>query len=157
MTKPRPCNCNRCAVDGPYEPGNCRLCWLWHNDPRYTKLWSGSSTELAKNVAAGPGSELKKLLAKLGITSFDGCGCESKVAQMNRWGVAGCRENFDTIRGWIAEAQAKAGWTTTITAAAKAATSGLALQLDPLDIPGSLVRLAIERAACRSTTMSEAP
>jgi hypothetical protein len=94
----------------------------------------------------GPGAELRKLLIELGVEGFEGCGCGSKAAQMNRWGVEGCRENFDAIRGWIADAQAKAGWLATITAAANAATSGLAMQIDPLDIPGSLVRLAIERA-----------
>jgi hypothetical protein len=41
----------------------------------------------------------------------------------------------------------KADWSAKITAATRAATSGLALQLDPLEIAGSLVQLAIERAA----------
>jgi hypothetical protein len=105
----------------------------------------------------GPGTELKKLLAELGITNFAGCGCGNKMRQMNRWGVEGCRENFATIRGWIAEAQAKAGWLATITAATRAATTGLALRTNPRDIPGSLVHLAIERAAQRNTTTEAAP
>lgn len=95
----------------------------------------------------GPGTELKALLAELGITDFAGCGCDTKAARMNRWGVEGCRENFETIRGWIAEAQAKAGWSTTIIAAIAAAKSGVALQINPVDIVGSLVRIAIQRAA----------
>jgi hypothetical protein len=66
---------------------------------------------------------------------------------MNRWGVDGCRAHFDEIREWLIKAQAQAGWSATLTAATRAATSGLALQLDPLDIAGSLVQLAIERAA----------
>lgn len=97
----------------------------------------------------GPGTELKQLLTELGIVSLGGCGCESKAAQMNRWGVDGCRENFKKIRNWIAAAQAKADWLTTITAATRAAASGIAIHIDPLDIPGSLVRLAIERAENR--------
>lgn len=30
-----------------------------------------------------------------------GCGCEDKIAQMNAWGVAGCREHLDEIAGWL--------------------------------------------------------
>lgn len=88
--------------------------------------------------------ELKKLLTELGVTNFKGCGCNDKAAQMNRWGVDGCRENFDTIRGWITEAQAATGWATTISVALKAAVSGLAI--NPTEIAGILVRIAIERA-----------
>lgn len=116
------------------------------------RLFSDSLKKPAERIrphtpAEGPGSELKKLLAEMGVTNFTGCNCDAKAAQMNRWGVDGCRDRLDQIRGWIAEAQAKASWTDTITAAAKAAASGLALQIDPLDIAGSLVRIAIDRAA----------
>lgn len=76
---------------------------------------------------------------------------------MNRWGVDGCRANFSTIRAWIVESQAKAGWAVKIEATVRAATSGLALQFDPLDTSGSLVRLAIERAEVSNTTRSTAP
>lgn len=120
-----------------------------------TRLFADSlkkpSRELPRTPQHGPGTELKKLLAELGITSFKGCDCESKAAQMNRWGVEGCRDRFNTIRGWIDEAQSKAGWATKIAAAANVVTSGLALQIEPLDIPGSLVRIAIERG-CRMPT-----
>lgn len=30
---PRPCLCDKTE--------RCRLCWLYHNDPRYHALWSG--------------------------------------------------------------------------------------------------------------------
>jgi hypothetical protein len=57
-----------------------------------------------------------------------------------------CRANFETIRGWIAESQSASGWSVMITAVARAAASGIALRIDPLDVAGSLVRIAIERA-----------
>mgnify|MGYP006931609776 CR=1 FL=1 len=94
----------------------------------------------------GPGTELKKLLTELGISSFNGCSCNERAAQMNRWGVEGCREHFDIIRCWIVDAQEKAGWATTITATIAATVNGLALRIDPTDVAGSLVRIAIERA-----------
>lgn len=103
---------------------------------------------------SGPGTELKKLFETLGIKSIEECRCEERMLQMNRWGIDGCRANFEMIRGWIVEAQAKAGWAVKFEAAARAATTGLALQIDPLDIAGSLVRLAIERAEGIDTTTS---
>jgi hypothetical protein len=106
---------------------------------------------------AGPGTELKKLLAELGIKDFAGCSCEKHAAQMNAWGVEGCRENFETIRGWLIEAQAAADWKFCATAAYRAVFTGLAFKIDPLDVPGSLVRLAIAMAAASNTTMSATP
>jgi hypothetical protein len=64
--------------------------------------------------------------------------------QMDRWGVAGCREHFDEIRGWLIEAQAQASWFDKIRATGNAVAGGI--PIDPLDVAGSLVRLAIERA-----------
>jgi hypothetical protein len=103
-------------------------------------------TTVAAIPFSGPGTELKKLLELLGIKSFEECHCESRMLQMNRWGVEGCRENFETIRGWIAESQSASGWSVMISAGARAAASGIALRIDPLDVAGSLVRIAIERA-----------
>lgn len=103
--------------------------------------------KLAKPPApkAGPGTELKKLLAELGLTGAQGCGCNSKAAQMNRWGVEGCRERAEQIADWLREARGKATWGETIRAAVAVVSRGLAV--DPLDVEGSLVRIAIERAA----------
>lgn len=36
---PRPCNCNKCNINGLYEQGHCRRCWLYHNDNRYKQKW----------------------------------------------------------------------------------------------------------------------
>lgn len=149
----RPCGCDRCVIDGPCSEGDCRLCWLFHNDQRYKNLWTKPADKRAPRPAT-VGTELKRLLRELGITDFAGCGCNEHVAQMNAWGIDGCREHFETIRGWIQEAQAKASWATTITATIRAATSGIALQIDPADVAGSLVRLAIERSEPTSLSPS---
>jgi len=39
----RPCTCDRCTVGSAYLAGDCRLCWLWHNDPVYQAHWSGQA------------------------------------------------------------------------------------------------------------------
>jgi hypothetical protein len=38
--KKRPCECNKCNRNGPYEKGQCRVCWLYYNNPEYQKKWS---------------------------------------------------------------------------------------------------------------------
>ncbi len=50
----------------------------------------------------GPGSELKKMLTWFARPS-ESCSCETRAATMNDWGVAGCRENLDTIIEWLIE------------------------------------------------------
>lgn len=58
-------------------------------------------------AARGPGSELKKLLARVGIKASPNCSCNAKVAEMNRQGVEWCQANIDTIVGWLREEAGK--------------------------------------------------
>jgi hypothetical protein len=51
----------------------------------------------------GPGTELKKLLAKVGITASPDCSCNARAAEMDRQGVEWCESNLDTIVGWLRE------------------------------------------------------
>jgi hypothetical protein len=94
----------------------------------------------------GPGKELALLLRSLGISEPPGCDCQSRMARMNRWGSAGCRERLPEIRTWLQQAYAATPWPTRLRASTAAIASGLALQLDPSDVLGSLVAIAITRA-----------
>jgi hypothetical protein len=51
----------------------------------------------------GPGTELKKLLARVGIVATDSCPCNARAAEMDRQGVEWCEANIDTIVGWLRE------------------------------------------------------
>jgi hypothetical protein len=51
----------------------------------------------------GPGTELKKLLARVGIVSTPDCSCNARAAEMDRQGVEWCEANLDTIVGWLRE------------------------------------------------------
>jgi hypothetical protein len=51
----------------------------------------------------GPGTELKKLLFKVGITPSPDCSCNARAAEMDRQGVEWCEANTDTIVGWLRE------------------------------------------------------
>lgn len=161
----RPCSCDSAQPGEPFSrQRDCRACWLYMNRDDYRRLWSEPADAPSKAPRAprpllqsGPGTELAAILKELGVIEWRGCGCTAKVQQMNEWGVAGCRENFETIRGWLIEGQQLAGWGTRIKAAAAAATSGLFLQLDLLDIAGSLVRLALARSVARAEAVGTSP
>lgn len=123
-----------CSAD-PEKPGIVRRAM------NFARAESDSQPPAPKE---GPGTELKKLLAELGITGVQGCGCERKAAAMNRWGVVGCKERFAEIRQWLVEARGKATWTDMLRAAAAVVAGGLLI--DPLNIEESLVRISIARA-----------
>jgi hypothetical protein len=51
----------------------------------------------------GPGTELKKLLARVGITNAPDCPCNDRAAEMDRQGVEWCEAHLNTIVGWLRE------------------------------------------------------
>jgi hypothetical protein len=51
----------------------------------------------------GPGTELKKLLAGIGIEAAD-CKCNSRAAYMDRQAAEWCESKMATIVGWLREA-----------------------------------------------------
>jgi hypothetical protein len=66
--------------------------------PRVSRL-----AEPAPTPAGGPGTELKKLLARVGIMSTPNCSCNARAAEMDRQGCEWCETNLDTIVGWLRE------------------------------------------------------
>lgn len=57
----------------------------------------------ALTYRGGAGTELKKLLAKVGLTATPDCSCNARAAEMDRQGVEWCEANLDTIVGWLRE------------------------------------------------------
>ncbi len=60
-----------------------------------------------KNPHPGAGTELKKLLATIGITSTPNCSCNRRAATMNSNGIEWCKQNMSTILDWLKEESAK--------------------------------------------------
>jgi hypothetical protein len=52
---------------------------------------------------SGPGTELKKLLSKVGITTKPGCACNKRARVMDEKGCDWCAENLSTITAWLKE------------------------------------------------------
>jgi hypothetical protein len=59
------------------------------------------------HVGIGPGTELKKLLSKIGIVAAPGCSCNSRAALMDKNGPDWCQEHLEEIIGWLGEESAK--------------------------------------------------
>lgn len=66
-----------------------------------------SKKPVESTPAAGPGTELKKLLSKIGIKSSPSCSCNKRAAEMDRQGVAWCEQNVETICDWLQEESTK--------------------------------------------------
>jgi hypothetical protein len=67
---------------------------------------------------------------------------------MDRWGIDGCKDRRDEIRGWMVAGMKSANWWTTIKAAGYAAAQGLSV--DIADPAGWLVDEAIRRAEAKA-------
>ena len=55
------------------------------------------------DIGEGVGTELKKLLKMVGITATPNCSCNARAKLMNQNGLQWCKDNIDTIVGWLKE------------------------------------------------------
>ena len=55
----------------------------------------------------GPGTELKKLLALVGITATPNCSCNARARTMDANGCDWCEEHLEEIVGWLREEATK--------------------------------------------------
>lgn len=97
----------------------------------------------------GPGTELKKLLASLGIMPEPGCPCIEVAAEMDRIGTAGVIDRRDEFAGVLRTGAKEWGWWDFIKVTSRAVTQLGPLRLDLLDPYGSLVDEACRRAAAK--------
>lgn len=63
-----------------------------------------------REIKHGPGTVLKSLLSKFGITEQAGCGCGSMMSMMNRRGAEWCRQNVDVIVAWMVKEANQRDW-----------------------------------------------
>lgn len=55
----------------------------------------------------GPGTELKRLLGKLGIHASSTCSCNARARQMDAMGCEWCEQHIDTVVGWLRDEAGK--------------------------------------------------
>jgi len=137
------------------------VCYHAKNNHGFTVLSKNPEDRPAEPImlippGAGPGTELKRLLATLGIAPGPNCQCNKRAREMDAWGVAGCRENKNTIVQWMREGQATWGWMDRITAAARAVHTGLALRISWVDPWPDIIDLCIEQAEQKEQANADA-
>lgn len=66
-----------------------------------------AATRLTAATRGGVGTELKKLLAKIGIKASPTCSCNKRAQIMDEKGIEWCKENIDMIVGWLREEATK--------------------------------------------------
>jgi predicted Zn-dependent protease len=83
---------------------NNDIIWVDENHPSYPKK---PKQKLDIKISSGPGTELKKLLGKIGIKASANCSCNQRAALMDTNGIEWCENNIDTIVGWLKEEATK--------------------------------------------------
>lgn len=104
-----------CIWDNETGPRTCTVCgWHFPHDHAgpvdspcpHPDTLQGKPRPRRVAVARvnGPGDHLHDAIARwCGVQPSEGCGCQSKIAQMNAWGPQGCREHLDEIVRWLLE------------------------------------------------------
>jgi hypothetical protein len=95
--------CTVCERPTRFPNGNRACC----GHPGCVPSVAFSTATLSARITYGPGTELKKLLATIGITASPACSCNARAAEMDRKGCDWCEENIDTIVGWLREEATK--------------------------------------------------
>lgn len=99
-----------------WSEGHC----AWCQTPSHTSFREDIGASLPCAVPGGPwrsdqpappkpGTELKRLLAAVGITANPTCTCNAMVARMDAWGAT-CGEHLETIVATMEQEARARGW-----------------------------------------------
>lgn len=119
-----PCDCplaGRCrdfGWDARTQPRRFGICKGTIGTPElqagYRKAWSKprkikptTKAAVRRHPAAGPGTELKKLLKRMFFEADKKCLCHKRAAAMDSLGPDWCEQNIETVVGWLREAAAE--------------------------------------------------
>lgn len=61
------------------------------------------SNNETNSISGGPGTELKKLLANIGIKGTPNCSCNKRALLMDQNGIEWCENNMNIIIEWLKE------------------------------------------------------
>lgn len=129
--------CTRCGTVTRF-PDSLRVCSVQDDAPAPASQHDAVSEN--QRFGFGPGSELKSLLSKIGITASPDCKCTKRayyMDQMESEQPGWCEANIDEIVGWLRESAAERG-------------------LPFLDVAGRvLVRRAIANARRKEAALAE--
>jgi len=97
----------------------------------------------SKYPARGVGTNLKTLLARLGVRPHPDCSCELLAELMDDLGPEGCREHRENLLKLMRKNQKKYGWADYLKAGTNMIMLGWIFKLNPLDPLPDLLDKAI--------------
>lgn len=105
-------SCEGCRTSRPYRETLFAKGWV--DDSDFACPYGFTAEDYPERqtppIAAGPGTDLKRLLSKLGITPTAGCQCNAIARRMDAMGVEGCREHFEQIVDEMTREAIRRGW-----------------------------------------------
>ena len=78
---------------------------LWVDE--HHEKYPHSKADTKPDPNGGPGTELHKLLKKLGLAPVEGCKCKGRARKMDEWGPDICEDRINEIVGWMKEEAVK--------------------------------------------------
>jgi hypothetical protein len=101
----------------------------------------------ARLLAQRPGDALRSVIASRGYVGKSGCGCDDRVAEMNRKGLQWCVDNREEIIGWLKESARQRWISAAVVRFAPGIVTGICNDMldDAFEMAGHIVdsRLAI--------------
>jgi hypothetical protein len=105
---PRPCECGRVSSLTYFDPTkDCSKCFMWETSEDYRKWHSGErlppkifdppEPPWGPKIEEPVGAELARIFEWFGAVKSGSCSCAKLQARMDRWGIAGVRENYSLI------------------------------------------------------------
>jgi hypothetical protein len=79
----------------------CRLCGTAIAACDIRRNCRGRPSKKQEIPDGGVGTEVKKILSRIGITASSTCQCNARAKKMDYMGIKWCEENVDAIVGWL--------------------------------------------------------
>lgn len=86
-----------------------RNCPMYFEHAPLMKLPHGIEYYVTQKKNGGPGTELSKMLSKIGISEIPGCGCRFKGRIMDVEGADWCDKHIEEILDWLEEEALRRG------------------------------------------------
>ncbi|MBN1908116.1 MAG: glycosyltransferase family 25 protein, partial [Pirellulales bacterium] len=101
--------------DGSAYKHLCKVCgrvWYSLSPTLEMECNAGGTPKNARTPTPGPGDHLHWIILDLfGEAPSRACNCDDRIAQMNEWGVEGCRRHIETILDWLVAQIHQHNWT----------------------------------------------
>ena len=89
----------------------------WTINPAIVHCMRGK--EILKKLGQATGTRLHEVLTECGITPPNNCSCSRWIADMNTWGIEGCRQRRGEIREHLKTASNQSSWLDLLRVAAR--------------------------------------